>query len=124
MRQIALFITLSIGISALFIACASENAEELFPKGPCEIEDVISYSLDVAPILETHCYRCHNQSNRTAGLALDQYEDVLPVSTNKAITLSMQAIAPYSMMPTDGPAVDSCDIAKINRWIDAGSPNN
>ncbi len=83
----------------------------------------ISYSLDIVPIFNNSCAigGCHVQSGykdfstySTAKIEIDTYTGVGFISRFK----------PGGGMPSIGSPLGSCEVKKIETWINAGYPNN
>jgi len=114
MKQISLLLLL-----ALFIAsCTSENEEDLFGDPVCETTNM-SFSKDIAPIMNANCVACHTPNGTAPGFA-NTYDGVKDMVDNKEL---FRRIAIDKDMPPAGPLTD-CQISKIKAWIDDGAPNN
>ena len=105
--------------------CYWENEETLYPdSGMCDTT-FVSYSEDIVPILTNNCYVCHSNQNapdKTFGLALENYEDV--VSYSAVIPHVINQEKGYLAMPRNTAKLDACLINKIEAWINDGSPDN
>jgi hypothetical protein len=115
-------------LSAFSISsCTSASKEELLPPG-CKTDDslfVASYTSDVVPIFESHCYACHgSNSHENSGVDL-QDTTVLNKYIESGELLGNITHAPgYDPMPQDAPKMDTCDISVIHVWILQGAPKN
>lgn len=82
--------------------------------GAGEAGQVPSFTYDIEPLLKRGCL-CHVQGGQDP--LLDTYANVV---ANAAASLqSVKA----GLMPIDGP-LSSSDIDLLQRWVDAGTPNN
>ena len=136
MRVLCLFIFLCLAV----IACQHKPfpvpVAKTTPTPPppvvvCDSVNV-TYAANIKPILQTNCYSCHSTSvTLTAGLDLETFSSLKTymgygfmgdgifgskfyhcITHNRAL----------SMPPTY--ILDSCDLAKIRRWIAMGAPEN
>ncbi len=114
--------------ACLCLSCKYDKAKEVKPDNPgvvlfCDTSTVVSYSAQVAPIISEHCISCHGASDQTK---LHDYAHVKAKalassgSLYSAITADGNAIP----MPPNTSRLSVCDINKIKKWIDLGTPNN
>jgi Fe-S-cluster-containing hydrogenase component 2 len=122
MRKIFTFFVIA-GFLFAIPACHFSNEEDLIPQDGC-ITDAISFSADVTPILQNSCVSCHNSSNPSGGVELDDYNGISAVAGNGSLSGSVNHKDGYSPMPQGMPKLDSCDIARIDAWIADGFPDN
>ncbi|MDW7692244.1 hypothetical protein R9C00_14115 [Flammeovirgaceae bacterium SG7u.111] len=118
---------------ALFLfgtwACTFENEEELFGEeivDPCDAEDV-SYSLDVVPIMVSHCYTCHSTANAPsngANIVLEGYARLKVFADNGFLSKSINHEAPAASMPRNASKLSDCKIKTIDQWISEGTLDN
>jgi hypothetical protein len=104
-------------------SCKYDKQELLFPNTVCDTT-VVTYSVSVAPILSANCTRCHGGSTPSAGIKLDVYSGVKIYADNGSLLGAISHDPSFSPMPKNGPKMSDCNIAKIRKWIAAGSPNN
>ncbi len=120
-----LFILTGIFTTAILGSCYYDKAELLYPdsKLPCDTTAVAKYSTDVAPIMSASCNQsgCHNTSDASAGVILDTYAGVKIQALNGRLMGSTSATG---TMPKGANKLASCTLAKIQKWIDSGTPNN
>lgn len=109
----------------VFSACSWENEESLYPEiQVCDTLNV-SYQNDVVSILSNSCYSCHSNNNApdfAFGISLEDYKDV--AASSALIVGTINHAVGYSAMPKAGDQLDSCSIAKIEAWVNAGTPDN
>jgi hypothetical protein len=138
MKKVYLFI-LSIGTICFLNSCYYDNLKELRPESAlsnnsCDTSGVISYSLNVKPILDASCNQnCHNPSATSGSRDLTNYTSVAG-ATNDGTAISGDWGSLYGTvswdptygnnMPKDGSKLSDCDIAKIKKWAAAGAPKN
>lgn len=83
--------------------------------------DNITYSSDIQPLLEVSCVSCHNSTNSSGGINLDSYESASSAANSGKLLGAVRQEAGFSAMPPSG-KLDSCQIARIEEWIDSGLP--
>ena len=111
-------------ISLLMGSCTSDNVEELYgiPED-CDVS-VVSYSLDVAPIIANNCTfsGCHLNPNAAAGRDWTTYAAVYDGKDLIRDRINRPVDAP-GHMPKGG-TLTTCEIKTITVWIDNGALNN
>lgn len=105
-------------------SCYYDNEEELYPEGyACDTTN-ITYATVVAPILTDYCIGCHSGNAPSAGITLDNYTDLQTVINSGQFRGSINHESNFSAMPKNSPKLSDCNLAKINKWLDSGAPNN
>lgn len=87
----------------------------------------VSYSKVVVPILQQHCYGCHSGPAASAGLRLEEYTMVKSLATDGLNTLvnSVNGNPDFTYMPpSPNSKLTSCEIKKLNAWVNQGVLNN
>lgn len=114
-------------LGLLFLAsCYSENEEDLFPpEMPITEITVVSFSVDVNPIIQANCATsgCHVPR----GIGPGTYESYAKIKAavdnpNNNKSLGNRVVVQMDM-PQSGPLPQS-QINIIKTWIDQGAPNN
>lgn len=121
MKFLKILIPLLITVS--FGSCYYDVEEELYPTLECDTEN-ITYSGDVLPIIESNCFSCHNQAANFGGITLEGYENLQRVATDGRLLGVIRHEPGFSPMPQGAPQLPECEIAKIERWISEGAPDN
>src|SRR5713226_2485809 len=117
---------IALGTVLLVPAGVSLRAE------PAAVPDNVTFTKDVAPILQRSCQNCHRPDG-VAPMSLVSYEDVRPWA--KAIK-QRTSIGPHrGVMPPwyieknigiqkykNDPSLSDLEIAKIVKWADSGAP--
>ncbi len=87
-----------------------------------------SFQTQVAPLLQSHCLKCHNAVKLRGGLDLTTRATLLRggeagavVVPGKSADSLLYAKIRDGKMPQDGPLADA-EIELLRRWIDAGAP--
>lgn len=117
----------SVLMSVLAISCVNEK-QELLDMDPismvCDTVEV-SYQMDVVPIFENNCYRCHNNANadsRGAGIAFEAYDDTKAWA--EIIVSAIQHGPGASNMPKGSAKLDDCTISIVEAWVRQGTLDN
>lgn len=110
--------------TSIFFSCDYDVAEELYP--PIEVCDTIdlSYSMDIVPIIDANCYRCHDAQNNLGNVTIDNYDDFKAYAVIGRIISVISHEDGWPAMPEDAPKIDQCLIDKIDQWIKDGAKNN
>ena len=88
---------------------------------PCDLTN-ITYSQTIVPIMNANCTICHSKTNASGGVALDNYTDV--VNHISRVWGDINHLSGYDAMPKGGNMLVTCDINKIQAWMNKGTPNN
>lgn len=111
-------------ISILGIAsCTYNSEEELYGTSNCDTENM-SYSTDIVPLITNNCLGCHGTFNYLGNVNLEGHAEIVKYATDGSLVGSIKHSAGYVAMPDGSPKMDACSIAKIESWVNAGSPNN
>ena len=110
-----------IGVLFIFFtACKTEVVEELLP---CNTINV-TYSETIEPILQSNCYRCHDNANAFAGVVLEGYSNVMTYVTNDKLLGVIRHEDGFAAMPRDAGKLPDCQIEQLEIWINDGAQNN
>ena len=126
------------GVLLLPVACSYKKAQEdpapVATPNTCALPAKVSYKTDVWPILKQNCRdACHNaeKSARFANFDMDNFAQVQYYSTAKPSNQNYSYLdgnirhePGYVRMPAGGAKLSDCQIALIEAWIAAGTPNN
>jgi hypothetical protein len=105
---------------AFCVACAAPAASQTV--------DQVTFSKDVAPILQAKCQQCH-QPNSIAPMSLITYKDARPWARSIRQRVATRQMPPWHIEPNVGVqrfkndmslTIDQIDT--IVRWVDAGAP--
>src|SRR6201988_3158577 len=88
----------------------------------------VSFTKDVAPIVQQHCQECH-RPNGIAPMSLLTYEEVRPFAKAMKLKVTTRAMPPWFIDPNVGitefknfGGLTNDEIATIAKWADAGAP--
>jgi hypothetical protein len=105
-------------------SCYWENEESFYSEEICDTI-AVTFSGDVRPILENHCFVCHSNVNAQefgSGVQLQDYEDV---SVRSSIILgAIKHLDGFPAMPDNREKLDECLISIVEAWVNQGKPNN
>jgi len=104
-------------------SCYNDNYQTLYPSGSCDTTQV-SYAVDVWPVISAQCAGCHSGSAPAGNIALTNYNEVVTIAKNGKLLGSIRWDKGFSPMPKGGAKMNSCAIAKIEKWVNNGTPNN
>ena len=130
MKKMHAFILLLV-VVGIASSCYNDNLSELTPSsgvsgGSCDTTGVMTYASHVRPILDTNCgtgNSCHGRNN-TSGYDLSTYAGVHSVAVNGKLNSSITWTGQSVRMPENGSKMNSCNIIKIQKWINAGESDN
>ena len=114
----------------LFSSCYYDHFKELHPESTlpnssstCDTLGVMSYSLQIVPILNLSCTQsCHNGTG--TGHDMTSYASVNGDALSGTLYGSVSQNGTAQAMPQNGAKLSNCDIIKIKKWVNAGAPNN
>ncbi|HEY2837848.1 MAG TPA: PSD1 and planctomycete cytochrome C domain-containing protein, partial [Pirellulales bacterium] len=108
----------------LVLSCSVAQAAEDAP---------VDYARDIQPLLEKHCYECHDGRKQTAALRLDVRSRaakggesgdaaiVAGASAKSTLIARVRGDVPDLIMPPEGDRLSAEQVALLVRWIDAGA---
>lgn len=128
-KYICSTIILCAAAMLFLINCSYNSGKEPIPSNPA-----VSYTLDVKPILITHCYACHTDTSTNAdkpGYAFFNYfnelkKEIKPSAANSNYSIliaRLKHIESPGMPYNQAPLSDSL-IQVIQDWILIGAPEN
>jgi len=91
----------------------------------------VSFTKDIAPILQTSCVKCHGVEKVSRGLDLTTYDKALAGSIKGPVITAGDAensllykLLAQGKMPKQGPKLTQAQIDTIRDWIAQGALNN
>jgi len=92
----------------------------------CGVCDTSTYTFSaiIQPIMNTWCVNCHSSTTPNGGYNFAGYSGVSVAAANGMLLGTIKHSPGYQPMPQGGAKISSCDIAKIENWVQAGYPNN
>ena len=117
-----LLLAVSLIIAFSLNGCYNDSEEELYPgSNTCDVSNV-TYSNSIAPVFTTYCNSCHSTSNPSGNIVTDNYASAK--ANMSRIRGAVNHASGYSFMPKNGSQLSTCDLTKIDIWINQGMPNN
>jgi len=83
-----------------------------------------TYNARVKVIIQSWCKGCHSTASPGGGIDLSSYSGVVSAIPNNQLLGSLKHLATFSSMPKGTAKLSQCDIDAIEKWINAGFPNN
>jgi hypothetical protein len=110
------FFLIFIMSGSLLNGCYYDNAEELYPGSlNCDVSN-LSYDLVIKPIIDSNCAISGCHVSGTGRKDLSTYQGVKDVVDDGRLN---QNVVVEKTMPPSG-ALSTCNIAKIEAWIQDG----
>src|SRR5215212_6323943 len=109
-------------------ALALVIAGALVPEAAAQQPAAVTFSKDVAPILQKACQNCHHPG-AIAPMSLMTYQDARPWARSIKQKVSSREMPPWYIDRhvgvnkfKDDPSLTDAEISIITRWVDAGAP--
>jgi hypothetical protein len=90
--------------------------------GGCDTTS-FTYSGTVSVTINTYCKGCHNPASPGGGIDLSTYATVKTAAGGRLMG-SILHMPGFSAMPKGGNQLSECQVTQIEKWIQAGTPNN
>jgi Planctomycete cytochrome C len=119
-------------VTAIGLAFQSDLGDERVAESvEFSTHQAVSFSEDVMPLFEKHCWECHSEESTELGLRLDSYEGLMLGSDYGTVIEPGDAAGSLLIdmvesgdMPEDGDPVPPEELEVIKTWIDEGAENN
>ena len=107
-------------IALLAAGCYYDNEDDLY--GPACDASVFSYSAKIQPIIQANCQNssCHGAGQADGNGELLTYDNVMTFIQDNRLR---NAVVVNKSMPKDG-SLTTCERDLIEKWLNAGAPNN
>ena len=105
--------------------CYYDKYDSLYPPvntGTCDSLGA-TYSGSVSAVISGYCLSCHSSAVASGGVVLDDYSRVNAYVGNGKLMGVTKQLSGYSPMPP-GSQLSDCDLAKLQKWVNDGAPNN
>jgi hypothetical protein len=96
--------------------------------GAAALDSSVTFSKDVAPILQRSCQSCHHPGT-SAPMSLMTYQEARPWARSIKQRVALRDMPPWHLDKTVGirhykndRSLSDTEIATISRWVDSGSP--
>jgi hypothetical protein len=124
-RKILNLVTFSLS-AFIVTSCYYDNEEYLYPElpgGQCDTTG-ITYSGFVAPLLASNCNSCHNETIQNGNVITSTYTGLKSAVNSGVFRKAINHESGASAMPQGGNKLPSCELSKIDAWINQGAPQN
>src|SRR6059058_1136875 len=122
----------TVGMGLLLSAAAAVAATPVLNAEPAAVPGEVTFTKDVAPILQRSCENCH-RADGVAPMSLSTYEEVRPyaraIKQRTGIGPHAGVMPPWYMEKNIGiqsfkndPSLSEEELAKIAKWADTGAP--
>lgn len=85
--------------------------------------EFVSFSSDISTIISNNCTSCHSGAEPKAGIRLSNFSEIAAIASSGQMMNVLTASGGAPQMPPSG-VMSPCNIDKINKWIEDGTPNN
>jgi hypothetical protein len=110
-----------IDMIALWIAQGAKNNSCI---ADCDTSLASTFALTVAPIIENSCKGCHSGTSPDGDLLLTNYSEIAAAALDGSLMNSLLALNGATLMPYNSAGLSECQITQIQKWVDAGAPND
>ncbi len=76
--------------------------------------------IDVQPIIEKNCYKCHSGNAPSELFNLETYKQVKEKGEEGKLFGAINHLPGFKSMPRKAPNLGGCELAKFNAWINNG----
>ncbi|MHC1775063.1 MAG: hypothetical protein AB9834_06560 [Lentimicrobium sp.] len=118
---------LVFALSAFMVtSCYYDNEEYLYPElpgGQCDTTG-ITYSGFVAPLMASNCNSCHSEASPSGNVITSTYAGLKTAVNSGVFRKAINHESGASAMPQGGNKLPSCELLKIDAWINQGAPQN
>lgn len=83
-----------------------------------------TYNAGIMPIMQQNCVGCHSSSVPSGGVILSTHSGVATVSQNGRLLGAIKHLSGFSPMPQGGAQLSACKIRQVEKWVQAGAPDN
>ena len=90
----------------------------------CDTTGTMTYSMQVAGILQSNCVGCHAGASPGGGINLSTYSGVKTVADNGELQGAITHTTGYTPMPQNAAKLSDCQVTTITKWINDGAQNN
>lgn len=117
-----------IGIFTLVIlgSCDFDKTEDPDAEPDCDNLSDISFADDVLPILVLNCATsgCHDAASASSSYVFEDYAGTKRSVDNSRLIGVINHEAGFSAMPSYSSKMETCDIGKIETWVNEGALDN
>jgi hypothetical protein len=85
---------------------------------------IFTYAGAVKPVMDNKCVGCHNPASLGGNIDVSTHSAVKVIALNGKLYGSVAHTTGFSPMPQNSAKLSDCEIRQIQKWVNAGSPNN
>src|SRR5579862_6304129 len=119
----------AFGVVAFATALTAQSPSPASAKASAGQADVVTFTKDVAPILQRSCQNCHRPGS-IGPMSLLTYEDARPFARSIKTRVSQRQMPPWHVDPNAGTihkfkddrSLTDKEIATLVSWVDGGAP--
>ena len=122
---------ITLGAAVIGVLAAGIVSPFALRAAPVNVPDEVTYTKDIAPILQRSCENCH-RANGAGPMALTTYEEVRPwaraIKQRTGIGPHAGVMPPWYMEKNigiqkykDDPSLSELELAKVAKWADTGA---
>lgn len=114
---------LSSSEKAMILAWIQQGAQNLHCDQACDTVSV-SFSLHIAPLVQTQCAGCHQGNNPSGGVFLNNYTTIREQALSGQLVGTAAHLPGFQPMPPAGAGMSDCEVRQLELWVEAGAPEN
>ncbi len=122
----------TLGAAVVGAMAVGASSPRVLRAAPVTVPDEVTYTKDIAPILQRSCENCH-RPNGAGPMSLTTYEEVRPwaraIKQRTGIGPHAGVMPPWYMEKNigiqkykDDPSLSDLEVAKVAKWADTGAP--
>jgi hypothetical protein len=111
-------------ILCLLPPCASAQGQTALPPAASQKVD---FARDIAPLLQSRCFRCHQGTGSSSGYRLDLRAEIIGDTNGKPLAVPGKSgdsrlihVVSSAKMPKNGKPLSPAEIGLLRAWIDQG----
>lgn len=90
----------------------------------CDTSATVSYSGNIQPMLQTYCIGCHSGANASASIDFSSFATAKATAIDGSLRGTITGDPNFTFMPPNSAPLPDCYAVLIQKWIDAGTPEN
>jgi cytochrome c553 len=83
-----------------------------------------AFNAYIQPIFQQNCAGCHNANLSSGGVRLSDHSGVSAVALDGRLIGAIKHLSGFTAMPQGSPKLSDCKIRQVEKWVQAGAPNN
>ncbi len=97
----------------------NQGARNNYCASACDTNS-FAYTANIKPIINQQCNSCHNGG----ALLLNDHANLSAHALDGSLMGAINHVIGYKPMPSANIKISECDRLKIQKWVNAGAPNN